>query len=148
MISENSISYDTVNFLIVDDDLVSIKSIQRSIKQLKIANPVFIAKDGIEALEILDRNITDTNTLPPFIITLDLSMPRMGGLEFLDNIRKNDRYRKLVIFVLTTSDAPEDIASAYDKNIAGYIVKDNPTESLKSALEMIHGYARLVVLPR
>lgn len=148
MVLGNETSHDTATFMIVDDDEISIKSITRSIKSLNIANPVLIARDGVEALELLRQTIGDTKSLPPFIITLDLNMPRMGGLEFLNEIRKDDVFRKLIVFVLTTSDAPRDISSAYDKNIAGYIVKENLTESLQNSLKMIHGFAQLVLLPK
>ena len=86
--------------------------------------------------------------MPPFIVTLDLSMPRMGGLEFLEQIRKDPVLKKTVVFVVTTSDSPDDIESAYGQNVAGYIVKDNPTETLRNALSMLKEYSQLVVLPK
>ncbi len=147
MDTEEDNNYKTVQFMIVDDDEVSVMGIKRSMKQLSLINPVIVAKDGIEALQILRDALGEDESLPPYIITLDLSMPRMGGLEFLEQIRKDKAFRRLVIFVLTTSDAPSDIASAYEKNIAGYIVKENPTESFRNALSMLKEYAQLVVLP-
>ncbi|MFK7962905.1 MAG: response regulator [Burkholderiaceae bacterium] len=140
--------YDAVKFLIVDDDEVSVMAIKRAMQKLKLANPVRVAKDGIEALEILRGNIDVDQILPPYIITLDLSMPRMGGKEFLEEVRRDPVLQQAVIFVLTTSDAPGDIAAAYEKNIAGYIVKEPTTESLAEALSLISDYAQLVVLPR
>ena len=116
-------------------------------KKLNLVNPVKIAKNGVEAIALLQKSIGVDGKLPPFIITLDLSMPKMGGLEFLEHIRGDSVFNKLVIFVLTTSDSPADIASAYDKNIAGYIVKENATETLRDALSMLSEYAQLVVLP-
>lgn len=140
-------AYNAVEFLIIDDDDVSIMAIQRSMRKLSLANPVKVARNGLEALEVLKNSVGADNKLPPFIITLDLSMPKMNGLEFLEHVRNDSLFNKLVIFVLTTSDAPTDIASAYDKNIAGYIVKENATETLRDALEMLNNYARLIVLP-
>lgn len=136
-----------VNFLIVDDDEVSIKSIVRAMKSIDIANPTHIARDGLQALEILDQHLDYENVLPPFIVTLDLNMPKMNGIEFLEEIRNHPVYCKLVVFVLTTSDAPDDIDAAYKNNIAGYIVKDNAVESLKDALKMLSDYSSLIVLP-
>jgi len=145
--SSRQTTHKTVEFMIVDDDDVSIMAIRRSMKKLNLANPVKIAKNGVEALELLRDSVGDDNILPPFIITLDLSMPKMGGLEFLEHIRNDPLFNKLVIFVLTTSDSPEDVSSAYSKNIAGYIVKENATDTLRDALSMLHDYAQLVVLP-
>ena len=144
---KRSDSFKLVRFMIVDDDEVSVMAIKRSMNQLNLVNPTTIAKDGIEALQILHDAVGTDSTLPPFIITLDLSMPKMGGLEFLNHVRDNPIFKKLIIFVLTTSDAPIDIAQAYEKNIAGYIVKENPTETFRKSLAMLNDYAQLVVLP-
>ena len=80
-------------------------------------------------------------------MTLDLNMPRMGGLQFLEEIRRDTSLHDTVIFVVTTSEAPTDIAAAYSKNIAGYIVKDNAYETLKSAIGMLKAYMTVVRLP-
>jgi len=136
-----------VKFLIVDDDKVSVMSMQRTLKKLKIVNPVKVAKDGVEALEILHQEIAENDGLPPYIVTLDLNMPRMNGLEFLSEIRAHPELKKLVVFVLTTSDTPKDVTKAYENNVAGYVVKDNPSETLPKALDMIGAYSRLVELP-
>jgi CheY-like chemotaxis protein len=141
-------SFEPVTFLIVDDDDVSIMAIQRAMKKLKIINPVQIARDGIEALEVLSTAVGDSNQLPPYVVTLDLNMPRMSGIEFLEHIRQDPLLNRMVVFVLTSSDSPADIVSAYDKNIAGYIVKESPTESFAEALSVISDYANLVVLPK
>ena len=147
MISNRTDKLKPVQFMIVDDDDVSIMAIQRSMNKLNIINPVVVAKDGLEALQLLTDIIGTKGTLPPFIITLDLSMPRMGGLEFLDHVRNTPALQKLIIFVLTTSDAPADIAQAYKKNIAGYILKENTTETLRKSIAMLNDYAQLVLLP-
>ena len=139
--------YEEVRFLIIDDDDVSVMSIQRAIKKQKLVNPQSVARDGQEALEILRGDAGKNKILPPYIIILDLNMPRMNGIEFLEEVRKDPLLHRAVIFVLTTSEAPDDIASAYDKNIAGYIVKESASETFADALSMIESYSRLVVLP-
>lgn len=136
---------DRVTFLIVDDD-VAIMGMQRAIRKLDLSNPAEIARDGEEALAKL-RSV-DELVSRPYIVTLDLNMPRMGGLEFLEEIRKDTKLQDAVIFVVTTSDAPTDIAAAYSQNIAGYIVKDNAYETLKSALDLLRTYTNLVRLPQ
>lgn len=144
---QNAKNYEPVRFMIVDDDAISVMAMERTMKQLKIANPVEVAKDGVEALAMLRKAIGKNGTLPPYILTLDLNMPKMGGLEFLEKIRNEEAFKKLVVFVLTTSDAPSDVASAYERNIAGYIVKEDPTNTFREALAMLKDYSQLVVLP-
>ncbi len=137
---------ESVTFLVVDDDDVAIMGMKRAIRKLDLANPVEIARNGEEALEMLRR--ADACVERPYIVTLDLNMPRMGGLQFLEEVRKDPELQDAIIFVVTTSDAPTDIAEAYSRNIAGYIVKDNAYETLKSALEMLRKYTHVVRLPQ
>lgn len=136
-----------VRFLVVEDDKISVMAIRRALKKLKILNPVTVASDGQDALDILRGVAGKEKIMPPFLVTLDLNMPRMGGLEFLEEIRRDPDLCKVVVFVLTTSDMPSDIAAAYEKNVAGYVLKDNVESSLTDALDMLSNYSRLVVLP-
>ncbi len=136
-----------INFLLVDDDVVSIMAIKRALKKLKILNPVTVAHDGEEALEILRGACGREGLEAPYLVTLDINMPRMDGLEFLEQIRKDDHLRRAVVFVLSTSDAPKDIDAAYAQNIAGYIVKDDLGDSFSKALDMLDTYSKVVELP-
>lgn len=137
---------DRVTFLIVDDDDVAIMGMQRAIRKLELSNPIEVARNGEEALEKLKES-DPSGIRRPFVVTLDLNMPRMGGLEFLEQVRTDAALQDAVIFVVTSSDAPKDITAAYARNIAGYIVKDNATESLRSALNLLKSYCSIVRLP-
>ena len=121
-------------------------AIRRAVKSLKLVNEIIVATDGEEALKMLRDDATGLSRRP-FIILLDINMPRMNGLEFLAAIRDDPALRNSVIFMVTTSEAPSDISSAYDHLVAGYIVKENAMRSLKDALEMLGAYVRIVRLP-
>lgn len=136
-----------VQFMVVDDDEICIMAVKRAMKKLGIENPVSCANNGIQALKILRDSIEEGVPLPRSVLLLDLSMPKMGGLELLDELRADPVLKKLVVFVLTTSDSPRDVAAAYEKNIAGYIVKEDLHETLRMALSLLDSYSRLVVLP-
>ncbi|QGX98503.1 DNA-binding response regulator [Roseovarius faecimaris] len=139
---------DPVKFLIVDDDQVSVMAIKRALKKLRILNPILVARDGREALDILRGASGEDGLPPPFLVTLDLNMPRMNGFEFLEELRQDKSLNRAVVFVLSTSDAPTDIAHAYDSNVAGYIVKDDLGDSFLRALDMIDSFSKVVELPR
>lgn len=139
---------EPVKFLVVDDDQVSVMAIKRAIKKLKIVNPIVVASDGQQALDILRNDCKGSNGLPPYLVTLDLNMPRMDGHEFLEEVRKDPSLQRAIIFVLSTSDAPKDISSAYDRNVAGYIIKDDLGDSFMKALDMLDAYTRLVEMPK
>lgn len=137
-----------VKFLIVDDDVVSVMAMQRAMRKLKIVNETEVCHDGQQALDFLGEEVQRHGRLPPYIVTLDLNMPRMGGLEFLEAVRADPALERVVVFVFTTSDMPTDVQSAYSKNVAGYIVKENPSETFANALDMLNAYVRIVELPR
>ena len=120
---------NAVTILLVEDDEIDIKTVERAFRELKIANPMVQACDGIEALEILRGENGKPRLSRPYLILLDLNMPRMNGFEFLDEVRKDPELRDSVIFVMTTSAAEEDSTRAYDKNVAGYVLKHNPGRS-------------------
>tara|TARA_R110001592_G_scaffold240929_2_gene501286 strand:- start:116226 stop:116648 length:423 start_codon:yes stop_codon:yes gene_type:complete len=132
-----------VSILLVEDDDVDYMVIKRSFASQRIANPLIRASDGIEALELL-RNGTVKH---PYIILLDLQMPRMGGLEFLDKIRHDPDLSGSVVFVLTTSKSEEDIAESYGRHIAGYFIKDATGQGFLDIVSLLEGYWRVVVLP-
>jgi CheY-like chemotaxis protein len=138
-----SSSYKQVSILIVDDDDVDVQSFTRAFTRLKIANPVYRAKDGIEALEMLR-----SKTVPgPYIILLDINMPRMNGLEFLYELRKDPELTVAVVFVLTTSVADEDIFEAYRLHVAGYIPKHEMDKQFLTVVSFLDHYWRVVELP-
>ena len=136
-----------VNILLVEDDEVDVMAVKRALRELKIANPLFRAADGIDGLEML-RGLNGKKKLPrPYVVLLDLNMPRMGGLEFLEVLRSDPALSKTVVFVLTTSDAPEDRNAAYEKYISGYVVKMQAGESFIEAISMIEHYWKIIEFP-
>ncbi|TQV80625.1 response regulator [Denitrobaculum tricleocarpae] len=137
----------TVTFLLVEDDDVDVKAIERSLRELRIKNPLVIARDGREALEHLRGENNREKIVSPFLILLDLNMPRMNGLEFLAELRSDPELSTSVVFVMTTSKDDRDRLSAYEKHVAGYIVKSNVANSFTDAMKFIDHYWRVVEFP-
>jgi CheY-like chemotaxis protein len=136
-----------VHLLVVEDDAIDLMAMQRGFRDARVANPVTVARDGLEALEVL-RGGNGREPLPrPYLVLLDLKMPRMDGLEFLAEIRADEALRDSVVFVLTTSRYDEDITSAYRQNIAGYIVKSTIGDDFLRLVTLLDAYWKLVELP-
>lgn len=111
---------EEIYFLLVEDDEVDIMNLKRAFKKNEIDNPILLANNGVEALEVL----RDSKTAPlPKIILLDINMPKMNGIEFLQEIRKDPLLKSLTVFIMTTSDSDSDKFEAYDLNVAGYVIK-------------------------
>jgi DNA-binding NarL/FixJ family response regulator len=136
--------YREVTLLLVDDDDLDVKGMKRALNKLKIANPVVRAKDGEEGLALL----RDPEAVKrPYIILLDINMPRMNGIEMLTEVRKDPNLSDAIVFILTTSKSDEDKISSYKLNVAGYIVKSNLDDGFLGVMSMLDHYWRVVELP-
>jgi CheY-like chemotaxis protein len=136
-----------VTILLVDDDKVDAMALKRAFRHLKINNPVVEAHNGIEALDRL-RGQNGYDKVPaPCLVLLDLNMPRMGGIEFLGELRRDPLLRRTLVFVMTTSAAEEDRARAYDKNVAGYVLKHRSGESFLESMNMLKDYSQMIEFP-
>jgi CheY-like chemotaxis protein len=136
-----------VTILLVDDDAVDVMAIRRSFRELKVANPVIEAHDGIEALQRLRGENGHEKVPEPLLILLDLNMPRMGGIEFLEELRRDPLLCSALVFVMTTSAAEEDRRLAYQKNVAGYVLKNRLGQSFLEAIGMIEHYWQVIEFP-
>lgn len=114
-----------LNILLVEDDEVDIMTVRRAFKKGNITNPLYIAGNGIEALALLRGNPGEPSLIPPErrLILLDLNMPKMNGLEFLQELRADSALAHIPVVVLTTSNEERDRVHAYDLNVAGYMLK-------------------------
>lgn len=136
-----------VTVFLVEDDQVDAEAIQRAFKKAGIANPIEVATDGVSALERL-RGENGAKPVPrPYVILLDLNMPRMNGIEFLEALRSDETLRSSIAFVLTTSDDDRDKLAAYDKQVAGYMVKAKAGEDFVHLIGMLDNYWRVVEMP-
>lgn len=136
-----------VTIFLVEDDDVDVMAFQRALRELKIANPLVRARDGLEALEMLRGENGRTPLSHPYLILLDLNMPRMNGFEFLEELRKNPALHSSLVFVLTTSSAEEDRVRAYGHNVAGYVLKHAPGRSFLDAVSTLNHYWKILEFP-
>jgi CheY-like chemotaxis protein len=87
------------------------------------------------------------NVPSPYLVLLDLNMPRMGGIEFLEELRSDPELSHALVFVMTTSEAEEDRMRAYDRNVAGYILKHRLGQGFIEAVSMLKHFWRVVEFP-
>lgn len=138
---------NTVTILLVDDDIVDAMAVKRSFKELRIANPLIEARNGIEALQLLRGQNGHERVQQPCLVLLDLNMPRMGGIEFLKELRHDPALARTLVFVMTTSAAEDDRMRAYNKNVAGYVLKHRPGQSFLDSISMLEFYWRVIEFP-
>jgi len=134
-----------MTILLVEDDEVDVMNVKRAFKKNNISNPLVVASNGIEALEVL-RSVSPENPRPK-IVLLDLNMPRMGGIEFLKEIRQDPELSSLSVFVMTTSNEDSDKIEAFNLNVAGYILKPLSMDRFISAVSTLNSYWTLCEFP-
>ncbi len=136
-----------VKILLVEDDRIDVKAFQRAMNKLKIANPIDVCSDGVEAYEYLVERFQGDASEAPSLAILDINMPRMNGIELLQKIREDKRMRHMVVFMLTTSNDDKDKFEAYKLNVAGYMLKSDMGNSFIRAVELVDNYWRVVEFP-
>ena len=133
-----------LNILLVEDDEVDVMNVKRAFQKAHITNPLFVANNGVEALiKLRSGEIPNHRRL----VLLDLNMPRMNGIEFLREVRRDPELRATPVVVLTTSAIDRDKFDAYDLNIAGYLVKPVTFADFCDLMVTLNKYWALVELP-
>lgn len=133
-----------LNILLVDDDEVDVMNVQRAFKKANITNPVYVAGNGIEALEMLRGPALPLHRR---IVLLDINMPKMNGIEFLREVRKDPALRTLCVVVLTTSNEDRDRIEAFQLNVAGYLLKPVTFIDFVDVMSTLNKYWTLMELP-
>lgn len=133
-----------LNILLVDDDEIDVMTVRRAFSRANIANQIYVATNGIEALEML-RN--DGIPAARRLILLDLNMPRMNGIELLREIRNDPALHMLTVIVLTTSNEDRDRVDAYQLNVAGYLLKPVTFHAFAEVMATLNKYWTLMEMP-
>lgn len=135
---------NVLNILLVEDDDVDVMNVRRAFAKHHITNPLFIARDGVEALEMLrDSEVPKGRRL----VLLDLNMPRMNGIEFLRELRNDPELAPTPVVVLTTSNDDQDKVEAYHLNVAGYLLKPVTFTNFCDVMVTLNKYWSLVEMP-
>jgi CheY-like chemotaxis protein len=133
-----------LNILLIEDDQVDVMNVKRAFDKNRIANPLYVANNGVDALQMLRSNgVPDDRRL----ILLDLNMPRMNGLEFLRELRSDPVLMSTPVVVLTTSNDERDKIEAYNLNVAGYLLKPVTFTNFVEVMAALNKYWTLVELP-
>ena len=136
--------------LLVEDDTVDVMIIERALKKNNLTNPMQLVGNGEEALDYLrhEGKFAGADSFPrPGLILMDLSMPRMSGLELLLALKSNPDLRDIPVVVLTASEEHQDVKTAFARGAAGYIVKPVTFEKFVEAIATLHLYWTLSELP-
>lgn len=129
--------------LLVEDDRVDAMTVKRAIRQIKMQHPMVHAENGEEALEYLQNSANEK----PWIILLDLNMPKMNGIEFLEIAKKDPELQSIPVIVLTTSKEQQDRIESFRFGVAGYMIKPVDYSQFVEMMEAIKMYWSLSEQP-
>ncbi|MBT8181698.1 MAG: response regulator [Eudoraea sp.] len=123
-----------MKILFIEDDAIETMKLTRTLSKLDEKHSLIQANNGEEALKILKENNL------PDIILLDLNMPRMNGIEFLQILKKDPLLKYLPTVILTTSENRTDLLECYKTGIAGYVIKPLKYEDYEDKLIKVISY--------
>ncbi len=129
--------------LLVEDDTVDAMTVKRALKEIHVVNTVDVASNGEDALQYLRASFNEK----PCIILLDLNMPKMNGLEFLDVIKHEQALKTIPVVILTTSKDEQDKLGGFNLGVAGYMIKPVDYQQFVEAVRTINLYWTLSEMP-
>jgi CheY-like chemotaxis protein len=136
-----------LHIILIEDDEVDAEAIERAFQALGVPIKTTRFADGRMAIDALRSVWGNQLHNEPHVILLDLNMPRMNGLSFLDELRKEPVLRRSIVFALTGSELEEDKAAAYDRRVAGYLVKAHLGHDYSALRELLDVYYQAIEFP-
>ena len=124
-----------MDILLIEDDAIEVMKLERTLSKIEAKHTIIKVSNGEEALDILKSG----HKLPD-IILLDLNMPRMSGIEFLDILKDDVILQYLPTIILTTSENRADLLRCYQLGIAGYVIKPLKYEDYESRMKAVLEY--------
>jgi CheY-like chemotaxis protein len=124
-----------LKILLVEDNDLDVRIIERLMRRMSLDHPVIRASNGEEALKILRSDCEANRLLPPFIMLVDINMPRMNGFELLEELAADPTLAAIPTYILSTSTSPHDIRKATQYQILDYLVKPISESDLIRILE-------------
>ena len=129
--------------LVIEDDQVDVMTIKRALKEIHVANPIIHMENGEDAITYLRGADNET----PCIILLDLNMPVMSGIEFLQVVKHDEELRRFPVIVLTTSQEQQDKLNSFNLGVAGYMAKPVNYRQFVEVMRSIDLYWTISELP-
>lgn len=141
-------THKLVTILMADDDPDDRLLVEDAFAEIRLENPLDFVCDGIELMDYLHRRGAHSHLAEaplPGLILLDLNMPRKNGREALDEIKRDEKLRKIPIVILTTSKAEEDLLSSYNLGANSFIVKPVTFDKLVEVIRAVTDYWLCIV---
>jgi len=134
-----------IEILLVDDNPGDVELTREALLEARIANNLYVAHDGVEALDFLQKVGTPGYPPRPDLVLLDLNLPKKDGRELLADIKADPALRRVPVVILTTSEAETDILKAYDLHANCYITKPVDLDKFITIIQSIEMFWLTIV---
>jgi len=138
-----------IEILLVEDNPADVRLTREALKEAKVHNQLHVVEDGVAAMEFLTGKGEYANSPRPDLILLDLNLPRKDGRQVLEEIKADDRLKRIPVVVLTTSQAEEDIVKSYNLHANCYVTKPVDLDQFITIVKSIEDFwLTIVKLPQ
>jgi CheY-like chemotaxis protein len=146
---DNVLMTKEVIILIAEDDAGHARLIEKNLQRAGLHNPVRRFENGQEILDFLFERGSDTQRASdlPYLLLLDIRMPKVDGVEVLRRIKADDALRRLPVSMLTTTDDPREVARCHELGCSNYIVKPVDYEKFSETIKQLGLFISLVQVP-
>jgi chemotaxis family two-component system response regulator Rcp1 len=136
---------DPIEILLVEDNPGDVRLTREALRDGKIYNNLYVARDGVEAMAFLRKTGQYAQAPRPDLILLDLNLPRKDGHEVLAEVKTDETLRRIPVVILTTSQAEEDIIKTYDLHVNCYITKPVDLDQFVKIVKSIEDFWLTIV---
>ncbi|MEO8701547.1 MAG: response regulator [Kofleriaceae bacterium] len=126
--------------LLVEDNPGDVRLTQEAFREANAEIVLYVADDGVEAMDFLHHRGRYAEVPRPDLILLDLNLPRMDGREVLTQIKTDDRLKTIPTVILTTSDADDDIQTGYQLQANSYLSKPVQLEAFEGLVRVVNEF--------
>ena len=134
-----------IDILLVEDNPGDVVLTREALKEAKVRNNLFVAQDGVEAMEFLRGQGKHKDSPRPHLVLLDLNLPRKDGRQVLAEIKNDPELRRIPVVILTTSKSEEDILRSYDLHANCYVTKPVDLEQFIHVVRSIEDFWLTIV---
>ena len=135
----------SIDILLVEDSEGDIRLIQEALKDGKLDNTLYVARDGVEAMDFLLKRGKFKGSNRPELILLDLNLPKMDGREVLEKLKLEEDLKRIPVIILSTSNNDADVIKTYDLHANCYIVKPLDLDKFLSVVRSIETFWLTIV---
>ncbi len=136
-------NHEKYDIVIIEDNPNDAELMVRSLQKNRLANSLIVLEDGEQALDFLfcrGKYVERDSYKSPRVIFLDLKLPKVNGLEVLEQLKSNKKTKKIPIVIVTSSKQDPDIAAAYDLGANSYVVKPVDFNKFKATINQLGLY--------